>query len=310
MENEPLAHTPVLPQEVCDLLNVQREDVVVDATVGAGGHARLLADRLGPEGTLIGLDVDPASLRLAEQALAGHVCRVELLHANFAELAAALDSVNVDRVDVLLADLGVSSIQLDDAARGFSFQRDGPLDMRIDPRLKATAADFVNGLKEKELGDLIYHNTQEFSARKIARRICLVRRDGRITTTERLAKIVANAVGVIDPSSRKYRIHPATRTFLALRMEVNKEIPNLNALLAVAPELLRPHGRIGVIAFHSVEDRAVKIDFRQRKKENTYAIVTKKPLIAGPEERAMNPRSRSAKLRVAVRLEGDGSEFN
>ena len=284
MGKEPLAHTPVLPQEVCELLDVRPGDVVVDATVGAGGHARLFADRLGSEGLLIGLDVDPASLGIAESALSGCSCPVQLLHANFAQLPETLGTLGIDRVDVLFADLGISSTQLDDATRGFSFQRNGPLDMRMDARLTKTAADFVNGLKERELGDLLYNNAQEFSSRRIAKRICLVRRDERITTTGQLVDIVAQALGIADPNSRKAKIHPATRTFLALRMEVNREISRLNTLLGIAPDILRPEGRIGVIAFHSVEDRAVKIDFRERKKQDTYSIFTKKPVVAGPAE--------------------------
>lgn len=301
MVDEPVGHTPVMPREVCELLDVREGDTVVDATVGLAGHAGLFAEKLGKEGTLIGLDVDPANLEIARRRLAGAACRVELLHANFGEIASALTSVGVGRVDVLLADLGVSSTQLDDAARGFSFQRDGPLDMRMDPRLTVTATDLVNRLKERELGDLLYYNAQEMASRKIARRVCHVRREGRITTTGRLAEIVAAALRV-DPSSRKAKIHPATRTFLALRMAVNDESPRLLQLLAVAPDILNPEGRIGVIAFHSVEDKPVKTDFRQRKAEGIYRIVTKKPLVASPEERRSNPRSRSAKLRVAVRL--------
>jgi 16S rRNA (cytosine1402-N4)-methyltransferase len=264
----------------------------------------MFAQALGPEGTLIGLDVDPANLAAARQALAGAPCRVRLLHANFAELKEALDSIGVARVDVLFADLGLSSTQLDDAERGFSFQRDGPLDMRMDPRLTVTASDLVNRLKERELGDLFYFNAQETAGRKIARRICERRREGRITRTGRLAEIVANAVG-IDPASRKSRIHPATRVFLALRIAVNDEIRCLAALLDAAPALLRTGGRIGVIAFHSVEDKPVKLDFRKQKKREVYRIVTNKPVIADPEERRTNPRSRSAKLRVAVRLPDD-----
>lgn len=301
MVDEPVGHTPVMPREVCELLDVREGDTVVDATVGLAGHAGLFAEKLGKEGTLIGLDVDPANLEIARRRLAGAACRVELLHANFGEIASALTSVGVGRVDVLLADLGVSSTQLDDAARGFSFQRDGPLDMRMDPRLTVTATDLVNRLKERELGDLLYYNAQEMASRKIARRLCHVRREGRITTTGRLAEIVAAALRV-DPSSRKAKIHPATRTFLALRMAVNDESPRLLQLLAVAPDILNPEGRIGVIAFHSVEDKPVKTDFRQRKAEGIYRIVTKKPLVASPDERRSNPRSRSAKLRVAVRL--------
>ena len=302
MVGEPIGHTPVLPRAVCELLAASKGDTVLDATVGVGGHARLLAEAIGPAGTLIGLDVDPSNLELARQTLGGCGCRVELLHANFAEARAALASVHVEQVDVLLADLGVSSTQLDDAGRGFSFQRDGPLDMRMDPRLDVTAADLVNRLKERELGNLLYYNAQEMAGRRIAKRICEARREGRITTTGRLAWIVASAVGV-DPTSRKAKIHPATRTFLALRMAVNDESGGLAALLEAAPDILKPGGRIGVIAFHSVEDKPVKTDFRRRKNENIYRIVTKKPVVADPQERRSNPRSRSAKLRVAIRCE-------
>jgi 16S rRNA (cytosine1402-N4)-methyltransferase len=202
---------------------------------------------------------------------------------------------------VLFADLGVSSTQLEDASRGFSFQRDGPLDMRMDPRLEVTAADLVNRLKERQLGDLFYHNAQEFRARRIARRICEARRDKRITRTGQLVRIVAGALGV-DADSRRAKIHPATRTFMALRIAVNQEITNLESLLAAAPERLRPGGRIGIIAFHSVEDKPVKMDFRRRKNDGIYRIVTKKPVTADAEERRSNPRARSAKLRVAIRL--------
>jgi 16S rRNA (cytosine1402-N4)-methyltransferase len=196
--------------------------------------------------------------------------------------------------------LGISSSQLDDAARGLSFQREGPLDMRLDPRLKVTAAALINGLREKDLGDLIFENAQEFAARRIAGRICEARRDSRITTTTRLAAVVANALGV-NPESRKSKIHPATKTFMALRMAVNQELRNLNALLEAAPKVLCPGGRFGVIAFHSNEDKPVKLDFRQRKAEGIYRILTKKPVVAEEDERRHNPRSRSAKLRVAVR---------
>lgn len=298
-----LGHTPVLAREVLELLAPKSGDVVVDATLGLGGHARLLGERLGPEGVLIGLDMDPANLATARQRLdeAKLQCRVELVHANFAELEETLKSMGIAAVDVLLADLGISSTQLDDAARGLSFQREGPLDMRLDPRLKVTAAALINSLREQDLGDLLFQNAQEFGARRVARRICEARRDSRITTTLRLAEVVAAALGV-NPDSRKSKIHPATKTFMALRMAVNQELRNLNALLACAPGVLRSGGRFGVIAFHSNEDKPVKLDFRKRKTEGIYTILTKKPLVADDEERRQNPRSRSAKLRVAVRL--------
>lgn len=301
MVDEPAGHAPVLTREVCELLAVRTGETVLDATVGVGAHARLFAEALGPEGTLVGLDVDPANLAVARRTLSEAVCRVELVHANFAELGPVLESLGVAQVDVLFADLGVSSTQLDDAARGFSFQRDGALDMRMDPRLTTTATDLINRLKEQELGDLFYHNAQERAARRIAKRVCEARREKRITTTRQLARIISNALGV-DPSSRRAKIHPATRTFLALRIAVNDEIGCLQALLAAAPGVLRPGGRIGVIAFHSVEDKPVKTDFRGRKREGVYRIVTQRPVVAGAEERRANPRSRSAKLRVAIRL--------
>ena len=301
VQKGPAGHTPVLPGIVCELLDVRPGDIVLDATVGLGGHARLLAATLGAQGTLIGLDVDPGNLEAAGRSLADLACRVELVGSNFTELHAVLRSLGIPRVDVLFADLGVSSTQLDSAARGFSFRQDGPLDMRMDPDLHVTAADLVNRLKERELGDLLYYNAQEFGSRRIAKRICQTRREGRITTTGRLAEVVADALGV-DPTSRRSKIHPATRTFLALRMAVNAEIPCLESLLATAPDVLKPGGRFGVVAFHSVEDKPVKLSFRRQKTAGIYRVVTAKPVVADADERRANPRSRSAKLRVAIRL--------
>jgi len=301
VEVESVDHTPVLPRAVCELLNVGRDDVVVDATIGLGGHAALFAERLGASGTLIGIDADARSLQTAEARLAGVAPRVEFVHANFADVTRVLDSLGIPKVDVLFADLGVSSQQLDDPERGFSFQQDGPLDMRIDSRLPDAASDLVNRMGERELGDLFYYNSQEQASRRIARRVCQRRREGRITRTAQLVRIVEEVLGV-HSGSRRSRIHPATRTFLALRIAVNDEIARLGDLLAAAPGLLKPGGRFGVIAFHSVEDRPVKLDFRKRKAEGIYHIVTKKPVVADSEERRSNPRSRSAKLRVALRL--------
>ena len=294
-------HVPVLPDAVTRLLAVKPGDVVVDATVGLGGHARLLGAAAGPEGTLLGLDVDPANLALAEARLADLPCRVLLRQANFAALRDVLAEVGLAGADVILADLGVSSTQLDQAERGFSFRLDGPLDMRMDPGLSRTAGDIVNRLRERELADVFYYNAQETAARRIARAICEARREARITTTARLAQVVCEAVG-INPDSRKEKIHPATKTFLALRMEVNNEPGALTALLDAAPSVLRPGGRFGVIAFHSVEDKAAKLDFRRRKNEGVYDMITGKPVSAEPEERERNPRSRSAKFRVVMRL--------
>ena len=295
-------HIPVLAREVLEVLQVQPGNTVVDLTVGLAGHSRLLAEQLGPTGILVGLDVDPKNLAVAREQLKGVACNVHLLHANFAELDDVLRGLGIAKADAMLADLGVASTHLDEVERGFSFQQDGPLDMRMDPRLTMTAADIVNRMKDRELGDLIYFNSQESAARRIAQRICEARRDARITTTGRLADIIASAVGV-NPESRKSKIHPATLTFQALRMAVNEEIAKLTELLRIAPAHLQSGGRFAIIAFHSTEDKVIKLDFRARKTEGVYQILTKKPLIADEEERRNNPRSRSAKLRAVVRTQ-------
>lgn len=297
----PVGHTPVLVEEVLEYLAIRPEETVVDATVGLAGHARLFADQLGPQGTLICLDVDPANLETAKARLADAPCRVHLFHANFSEMPEVLGSLNLTHVDVVFADLGISSTQLDDPNRGLSFQSDGPLDMRLDPRLTLAASDIVNRLSERELGDILFFNAQETGGRKIARALCEARREKRISTTRQLSNIVTRTLGVTDEFSRRSKIHPATRTFQALRMAVNHEMENLESLLKIVPSVLRSGGRCGIIAFHSVEDKVVKLDFRGRKTEKVYNIATPKPIVANADERERNPRSRSAKLRVAVR---------
>ena len=296
---------PVLLGPVGELVAPSGGEVVCDATVGLGGHARMLAEAIGPGGTLIGLDVDASNLAIAAERLRDVPCRVELRRENFAGLGEALRSVGVEGVDVILADLGVSSRQLEDAGRGFSFRLDGPLDMRMDDRLTTTACDLVNSMRENELSDVIYFNSQERFSRRIAKRICAARRDRRINTTSELSRVVCEALGV-NPESRKSKIHPATRAFQALRMAVNDEMGALKSLLEQAAGVLNPGGRIGIIAFHSIEDGCVKRDFRRRQAEGLYEIITKRPVIAGPEEREANPRSRSAKLRVGRRTSEGG----
>jgi len=293
-------HVPVLVEQVLELLDPRPGECLVDCTVGLGGHSRVLAARLGSGGRLIALDLDEHNLGIARQRLSHAPCPCDFVHGNFADLDDILKELNVQRVDRLLADLGVSSNQLDDPERGFSFLGDGPLDMRIDRRQELSALEVVNRLTERELADLIYFNSQERFSRRIAKRICMARHKARIRSTRHLAEVIASAVEV-DPSSRKSRIHPATRTFLALRIAVNQEIRNLRALLGKAPRVLAAGGRIAVISFHSLEDREVKVDFRSRAQQGVYTLVNKRPLIAGPLERDANPRSRSAKLRVAER---------
>lgn len=295
------SHIPVLLDAVLELLAVRPGDRILDLTVGSGGHAAAMAARAGADGLLLGLDVDPASLRRAAERLADAPGRVELRHGNFADFDDAMRSVGLERVDVLLADLGVSSAQLDDASRGLSFMRDGPLDMRLDPSATTTAEGLVNSLPESKLADLIFEFGQERASRRIAKRICEARRSHRIRSTTELATIVSRALGV-DPASRRSKIHPATRTFQALRMAVNDELGALRRMLEKSRTHLSDGGRIGVISFHSLEDGIVKTSFREWSREGLCEILTKRPQTADANERASNPRSRSAKLRVARRI--------
>jgi 16S rRNA (cytosine1402-N4)-methyltransferase len=303
-EHDP-RHTPVLADPVRELVAVSSGEVVLDATVGLGGHARMFAEAVGESGTLIGLDVDDRNLAIAEAELSGFGCRVELRRENFAEAGSVLEDLGIGRVDVVFADLGVSSTQLDEPMRGFSFRHDGPLDMRMDDRLNGTATDLVNGMREKPLADLIFKYSQERFSRRIAKGLCYARREKRITRTSELAEIVCRSLRV-DPKSRHSKIHPATRVFQALRIAVNDELGALERLLERAPGWMNPGGRIGVLAFHSLEDGMVKRDFRARKSDGVYEILTKRPVVAEPGERDENPRSRSAKLRAAKRIGASG----
>jgi len=290
-------HTPILVPEITQFLLENGPTTLLDCTVGRGGHAaQLLA--ASAELRLIGLDVDADNLAFAADRLAPFGDRVTLRRADFASCDAELAAVGMPRVDAILADLGVSSNQIADPVRGLSFLADGPLDMRLDARLKTTAADLVNSLPEGQLADMLWQNAEERRSRKIARRLCQARRQGRINSTVLLARLVASALGE-NPDSHRSKIHPATRTFMALRMAVNGELDSLRSLLAAAPGLLGPGGRIAIISFHSGEDRIVKGQFRVEAKAGTYRILTKKPIVSGEDERVANPRSRSAKLRVA-----------
>ena len=298
-----IEHVPVLCDEMMAVVAPRTGETIVDATVGHGGHAQLFVAALGEQGRLIGLDVDAGNLERARARLftgEGPRPHIDLIRANFRELEEVLDHLGVPQVDVIFADLGVSTDQLLSASRGLTFTEDGPLDMRLDDRIEKSASDLVNALSETELSDLIYFNSQEHFSRRIARRICEARRNGRIRTTQQLVRVVCSAVGA-SPESRREKIHPATRTFLALRMAVNDEAGSLATLLNVAPRRLRPSGRIGVISFHSGEDRVVKQDFLDRKRAALYEIETKKPVRPSIEETQRNARSRSAKLRVARR---------
>jgi 16S rRNA (cytosine1402-N4)-methyltransferase len=271
---------------------------MVDATIGHGGHSFLFGQRLGPNGTIVGLDVDSKSLERARQRLAGLSCKVILVKSNFAEIAERIDELGLKEVDFILADLGLCSAQLVDREIGLSFQSDMPLDMRIDASLETTAADIVNESDEKTLADLIFRYGQDRASRRIARFIVQRRRREPITTTAQLAHVVAAALGSSGKKHRSKR-HPATRTFQALRIAVNRELDNLEQLLSAAPGLLRKDGHVAIISYHSLEDGLVKRDFKHNAAQGLYRVLTKKPIVPSDEEIVVNPRARSAKLRIA-----------
>jgi len=293
-------HVPVLLKEAIEFLNIKRGGTYIDATVGLGGHSYEIAKRLGAPGHLIGLDKDPAALALAQAKLGGVGVSpadwpsIELRHGSFGSLVKDLPPKSIDG---LLADIGVSSLQLNDAARGFSFQAEGPLDMRMNPQAELTAEQVVNEVDEVTLANLIYEFGEERRSRRIARAIV---RSRPISTTAQLAAVISAAARPMNQAER--RIHPATRTFQALRIFVNRELDELRELLTAAPQLLKPGGRLVIISFHSLEDRIVKDAFREGAKLGHYELLTKKPVTATEEEIDRNPRSRSAKLRAAERV--------
>jgi 16S rRNA (cytosine1402-N4)-methyltransferase len=292
-------HLPVLLQPAIDFLAIRRGGTFIDATVGLGGHSFEIAKRLGRQGHLIGFDKDPKALEIAAKRLSEVAAEVKtdwpkitLLHGSFRQLAEAAAPGTVSGV---LADLGVSSMQFQDAARGFSFQADGFLDMRMDPQAELTAYQVVNQLDEPTLADLIYEFGEERRSRRIARAIVRARP---VTTTAELARVVAAAARPV----KSERIHPATLTFQALRIYVNRELDDLKALTESAPWVLARAGRLVIISFHSLEDRIVKDAMREGARQGLYELLTRKPVVAGEQEVAENPRSRSAKLRAAARL--------
>jgi 16S rRNA (cytosine1402-N4)-methyltransferase len=286
-------HVPVLLKEAIDFLAVKRGGTVIDATEGLAGHSFEIAKRLGAPGHLIGLDKDLAALAIAQKKLIFEDApEITLIHTSFAELG---QRFLTPIADGLLADIGVSSLQFDNAARGFSFQADGPLDMRMNTQSGQTAEQVVNQLDEVTLANLIYEFGEERRSRRIARAIV---RSRPIRTTAQLAEIVSAAARPMKPE----RIHPATLTFQALRIFVNRELDDLKDLLQAAPQILKPGGRLVVISFHSLEDRIVKDSLRDGVRLGHYKLLTKKPVTPGEEEIDRNPRARSAKLRAAEKI--------
>ena len=296
-------HVPVLLKEAIDFLAVKRGGTYIDATVGLGGHSFEIAKRLGAPGHLIGFDKDTAALEIARKVVSRQSSvvgenqdpdwpTITLLHRSFAELA---EGPRLTTADGLLADIGASSLQFEDPARGFSFQADGPLDMRMNPQSGPTAEQVVNQMDEVTLANLIYEFGEERRSRRIARAIV---RSRPISTTAQLAAVISAAARPM----KHERIHPATRTFQSLRIFVNRELDDLKDLLQAAPQILKPGGRLVVISFHSLEDRIVKDSLREGVKQGHYKLLTKKPVTPGQEEIDRNPRARSAKLRAAEKI--------
>jgi len=306
-----MLHQPVLYNEIIHAMQPHRGGLYVDGTVGAGGHAYGILQASSPDGKLLGMDLDPQALQLARTSLQQFAQRVHLVQASYISLRDQLKLLGWNQVDGILLDLGLSSIQLDTQDRGFSFQSEAPLDMRFGPSIGTTAADLVNHLDEVTLADLLYRYGEERRSRQVARAIVKARP---ITTTTQLAKVVAGAT-----SGGKSGIHPATRTFQALRIAVNSELDALEALLPQTLDTLRPGGRLAIIAFHSLEDRIVKQFMRRESRDclcppsqpvctcghkATLRAITGKPIRPQEDEVRNNPRSRSARLRVAERIEG------
>jgi 16S rRNA (cytosine1402-N4)-methyltransferase len=298
MTNSQQRHVPVLLHEAIDFLRLRANGTYVDCTLGLGGHSEEIFRRLGPAGRLIGFDRDPEAFELAKarlervaEEMGEQAPRLTLVPEAFSSIARHIEPASIDG---LLADFGVSSLQFDQARRGFSFQADGPLDMRMDTRSGPTAEQVVNEMDERELANLVYEYGEERRSRTVARAIV---RGRPVTSTGQLARLVASAI----PGTRNSHLHPATRTFQALRIYINRELDEIRALVEAAPLLLKPSGRIALISFHSLEDRIVKDSLRDGAHRGTWQLLTKKPVIATEEETGRNPRSRSAKLRAAER---------
>ena len=308
-------HIPVMRSEVLEYLNCRPGKIFVDGTLGGAGHARDICERIMPGGLLIGIDQDPAAIANARIVLEPFAARVRLVRENFAQLPHVLSQLGITGVDGILLDLGLSLNQLENSGRGFSFQREEPLDMRMDPRAPETAADLVNGLAEDELRRIFQEYGEEHFSGRIARVIAAERRRAPVQTSGELARLVCAAVP--GRTSGRSRIHPATRVFMALRIAVNRELERLEEFLDQVPHCLNREGRLCILAFHSLEDRIVKHRLRAlsqgRQPESPFAanrervpgvlkVLTKKVLRPGPEEIAANPMARSTRLRAAERV--------
>lgn len=297
--SEQSLHVPVMCREVIEYLAPFAGGCFLDGTLGLAGHSLLIAERLGPRGHLIGVDKDRAALSLAKEKLSGFKGKLDLVQGDFGSFDSVLKTLGLKAVDGMLFDLGISSFQLDDPKRGFSFRSEGPLDMRMDQDDPLTAKDMVNTLGEEDLANIIFNYGEERFSRRIAKAIIQYRSRKPVETTQELEEIIFTSVPL---SYRRQKIHPATRTFQAIRIAVNRELESLKMTMEKCADHLKVGGRIGVIAFHSLEDRMVKDRFRKLSKSGIVSLVTKKPLRPGEDEVRVNPRARSARFRVAERI--------
>ncbi len=301
-------HRPVLLEEVLRALHPRPGEIVVDCTVGWAGHAVEMLRAVGPQGRLVGIDLDADNLPQARERIGAAGLPFTLHHGNFAGVPSILAGQGIERVDMLLADLGMSSMQVDDAERGFSYSRPGPLDMRMDRSRGRTAAELLAAISQQELADMLRQLGDEPEADRIAAAIVATREEKPLRTTTELSRLIVDTLHPerqpgkwrVQPTRGQWKTHPAARTFQVLRILVNRELANLQQLLRTLPALLRPGGRAAIISFHSGEDRLVKAAFRDGHRLGVYAAISDEPIRASEEERAANPRSRSAKLRWAV----------
>lgn len=293
------SHNPVLVKEVISFLNPRQGQIIVDATIGGAGHSAEILQRISPGGLLIGIDRDEEALRLVSERLKPFKGSFKLINKNFKDLKEILKDIGVEKVNGIIFDLGISSIQMEAWQRGFSIRNEGPLDMRMDRNQALTAKDLINRLSERELAETIKELGEERFYRRIAKRIVEERKKKEVSTTLELAEIILKS---LPYSHNKYRIHPATRAFQAFRIKVNDELGAITKALRECPDVLLKGSRVCVISFHSLEDRIVKNTFKELKASGIFNILTKKPLMADENELVLNPRSRSAKLRSAERL--------
>jgi len=294
-------HIPVMLAEVLNYLNLRQAQTIVDATVGTGGHSQGILERILPGGRLIGIDRDEESLAISKERLGKFSDSCEFVHGNFTDIEGILKNLNIKKIDGILFDLGISSFQLEDPHRGFSFQQEGPLDMRLDRNSYISAYDLVNNLNKEEISTLLWNFGQERWHNRIASLLVKERERQPIATTLQLANIVVRSIPY-RYRHRHYSIHPATRTFQAVRIAVNRELETLESAINKAIAVLEKKARICVISFHSLEDRLVKLGFRQAALQGLIEIVTAKPQAPSQPETESNPSSRSAKLRVAQRI--------